>query len=411
MRSKWLPRRIGDFCAEVQRRPGGADLPVLSLTKDRGLVLQTEKFKKRIASTDVSRYKKVELGEFVYDPMLLWSGSVARQMRVEEGVVSPAYYVFSADSTVDSNYLEFVLRHPKMFHIYGSISQGTNIRRKKAAISDFFDLELLLPSLSEQVRIASMLSAMDEAMAKSKAVAGNARNVLWAMMEILFTMGDPRSKRSLRKSYIGEVPFEWKVVELNDCIEPDRPICYGILKPGKDFIGGIPVVKVRNIRDGRIDMKGLLHTSPDIDAQYRRSRLRANDLLLTIRGTTGRVAIVPPSLEGANITQDTARISLKEGISVSYLYYCLQAPLLQKQIKDHTRGQAVKGINIQDVRKLLLPLPSFEEQRYIAEVLSSCAAYLDHANATISALQVVRSSLASALLSGEIRIAPDEAPS
>ena len=74
--------------------------------------------------------------------------------------------------------------------------------------------------------------------------------------------------------------------------------------------GGVPVVKVKDIENRSIDIPGLLLTSPTIDREYRRSRLKEGDVLFTIRGTVGRVAIVPAELENANITQDTARIDL-----------------------------------------------------------------------------------------------------
>ena len=104
-------------------------------------------------------------------------------------------------------------------------------------------------------------------------------------------------------------------VPLDDLIDDDRPITYGILKPGTGFAGGIPVVKVKDMRDGIIDESDLLLTSPDIDQAYQRSKLRAGDLLISIRGSIGRMAEVPDSLQDANITQDTARLSVKPAYS------------------------------------------------------------------------------------------------
>src|SRR5437870_5197303 len=85
-----------------------------------------------------------------------------------------------------------------------------------------------------------------------------------------------------------------------------------ILMPGRGFRGGVPVIKVKDIRDGKVDTSDLLLTDPKIDEAYFRSRVRPGDLLFTIRGTVGRTALVPPTLEAANITQDTARIALSD---------------------------------------------------------------------------------------------------
>ena len=113
---------------------------------------------------------------------------------------------------------------------------------------------------------------------------------------------------------------------LNDFVSDDAPICYGILKPGMHIENGVPVVKVKNIFSGLIHDKALLKTSAKIHQQYKRAELKSGDVLLTIRGTAGRVAIVPKELDGANITQDTARIRVSTKDCPLYLFYVLQAP-------------------------------------------------------------------------------------
>lgn len=154
-----------------------------------------------------------------------------------------------------------------------------------------------------------------------------------------------------------------QTVALNTLVVADAPIIYGILMPGVHVDGGVPVVKVRNMDNGRIDVDGLIRTSPKIDTMYRRSRLRAGDILLSIRGTTGLIALVPPHLDGGNITQDSARIRIDDQSIREYLVHALASPFVQRQIGLHTIGQAVKGINIASVRKLQIPLPENAKRR------------------------------------------------
>ena len=110
-----------------------------------------------------------------------------------------------------------------------------------------------------------------------------------------------------------------KTTVLDSFVDPRAPICYGILKPGEHVSEGIPVIKVKNIIGGRVLEDDLLKTSLQIHNQYKRAEVNQGDLLLTIRGTTGRVAIVPPSLAGANITQDTARIRVSSDDDPMYV--------------------------------------------------------------------------------------------
>ena len=113
-----------------------------------------------------------------------------------------------------------------------------------------------------------------------------------------------------KQSAVGLIPADWEIEQLGGCIRSDAPICYGILMPGEHISGGVLVVKVRDIIGGKIDESNLLRTSPLIDEAYKRSRLLPGDVLLSIRGSTGRVALTSEALKGANITQDTARIRL-----------------------------------------------------------------------------------------------------
>lgn len=163
---------------------------------------------------------------------------------------------------------------------------------------------------------------------------------------------------------------DWREVHLEDIVDQDSPICYGIILPGDHVDDGVPVVKVKDIAQGGVRTTGLLQTSPDIDAKYKRSRLTGGDILLSIRGTVGRLGVVPNELTGANITQDTARIRISCSETRAYVYQALQSNELQVQIRDHVVGQAVKGINIRDVKQLKLLLPSERyAQKYIAELL------------------------------------------
>lgn len=143
---------------------------------------------------------------------------------------------------------------------------------------------------------------------------------------------------------------------LNDLVEDDRPITYGILKPGTGYPGGVPVVKVKDMRDGVIDQTKLLLTTPELDNRYRRSRLRAGDLLISIRGSVGRMAEVPKNLENANITQDTARLTIKPEYNKIYIRGVLESEPLQRDMERNIRGVAVKGINIGYLRLLGIPM-------------------------------------------------------
>ncbi len=203
----------------------------------------------------------------------------------------------------------------------------------------------------------------------------------------------------------GVIPVDWRIENLDECVRNDAPICYGILMPGKFHDGGVPVIKVKDIMGGRVDESDILLTHPTIDNAYKRSRLRSGDLLITIRGTTGRVAITPKSLDGANITQDTARVRLNGNHSSEFLYFALQARAAQDQIALYTIGQAVKGINIRDVKDVVVPIPpTLAEQEAIAEALGDADALIESLEQLVAKKRHLKQAAMQQLLTGRKRL-------
>ncbi|MEZ6142557.1 MAG: restriction endonuclease subunit S [Zavarzinella sp.] len=205
------------------------------------------------------------------------------------------------------------------------------------------------------------------------------------------------------ESFAG-TPSDWDICSLDSLVESDSPICYGILMPGEDQPNGVPVVKVKNFDNGKIDISSLLRTTPEIDKEFRRSRLRCGDVLLSIRGSVGQVAIACEELEEANITQDTARIRLNGECDHRFVFFALQCGLLQRQIDLNTIGQAVKGINIGEVRRLALPFPPLPEQREIAAILSTWDRAIELNEKLIAAKQRRKHALMQQLLTGKVRL-------
>ncbi len=167
------------------------------------------------------------------------------------------------------------------------------------------------------------------------------------------------------------LPSTWALITLRDICEPGRPITYGILKPGPELKQGVPYVRVADFPGNRLNLESIRNTSAEIDAQFKRSRLLAGDFLLSIRGTVGRIVETPDELEGANITQDTARLTIGSRVVRRYVHLALLAEATQARMQSAVRGVAVKGINIGDVRALQVPLPPFDEQLEIARVVDS----------------------------------------
>ena len=199
-------------------------------------------------------------------------------------------------------------------------------------------------------------------------------------------------------SNLPQLPEGWCWASLEALTSAVRPICYGILMPKDHIPDGIPYVKVRDMRSGRLLLSSLQRTTHEIAAKFPRSVLHAGDLLLSIRGTYGRVVVVPPDLEGGNITQDSARLDCLPGVNSRYLKYLLLAPSVQKYFKRVARGVAVKGVNISDVRITPIALPPLSEQAAIADFVEDNLSLSESSLATALAASLRAKGLRRAIL-------------
>ncbi|PZR34420.1 restriction endonuclease subunit S [Caulobacter segnis] len=250
---------------------------------------------------------------------------------------------------VTAGYLYWWLKANRRF-LEGLGNGATFKEVSKAVVSR---VQIPLPPLDEQRRIAAILDQADALRRKRRDHASRIAALVSAKFQAMF--GDPIGTKLLHPA-----------VELASLIDPSRPITYGILKPGPDLPNGVPYVRVVDIKDGRVLTDQLRCTSPEIAHQYRRSTLRTGDVLMSIRGHVGRMALVPPEAAGANITQDTARLAIV-GANPIFVRALMEHPLSKRWMAERTRGIAVQGINLGDLKKFPVLVPPKREQDNFAE--------------------------------------------
>jgi len=169
-------------------------------------------------------------------------------------------------------------------------------------------------------------------------------------------------------------------VPLLDVVDPDRGISYGVVLTGLDFENGIPTLRAGDLKRFRVALDSVKRIDPNIEAKYKRTRLRGNEVLLRIRGGLGEVAVCPKEMIGGNVSREIAVIPVTDRLDVYYLMYALATPSSQNFMKSKTRGTSYMGINLRDVRKLPVPIPPAEEQYRVV-------AYLDGLRANIERLK------------------------
>ena len=187
---------------------------------------------------------------------------------------------------------------------------------------------------------------------------------------------------------------KWKIMPLKDIVHVDCPISYGIVQPGDDLEDGISIVRpVDMTSDLYIGKDGLKKTSKAISESYRRTILRGDEILLCVRGTTGLVNLAKSELAGCNVTRGITPLYFKDNINPRYVYCVLTSPKAQQYIADHTHGSTLKGINMEDVRNLPIPIPSLEVQNQCESILIQADKSKFELRKAISAIDEVIKSL------------------
>ena len=213
-------------------------------------------------------------------------------------------------------------------------------------------------------------------------------------------------------SDLGDLPDGWVWASGAEVVEPECEIVYGIVQPGAKLEEGVPYVRGTDVQNGVILVDQLLKTSPDIAGRHSRSSLRAGDVLLGIIRAT-KVAIVPDVLNGANITQGTARFRPSTVIRTKYLAIALEAPATQAWLHERYRGIDMPGLNLADVRRVPIPLPPLEEQdeiiRSVGKLLSVKDVALRAYSSACEHLNRLTSTLFDRALAGEL-IAQEPSP-
>ncbi|MCY1019690.1 restriction endonuclease subunit S [Pyxidicoccus sp. MSG2] len=162
---------------------------------------------------------------------------------------------------------------------------------------------------------------------------------------------------------------EWLELSLEQAC--GKPIVYGIVQAGPNCPGGVPYIRSTDVGQP-LDAASLLRTTPEIAEKYRRSTVSAGDIVFSLRGNIGEMSIVPAELEGANLTQGTARISSSSVVLGEFLFYALQTEAVQRSLYSVAKGSALQEVTLNDLRLISVLIPQSRIlQRYIAEALGN----------------------------------------
>ena len=181
--------------------------------------------------------------------------------------------------------------------------------------------------------------------------------------------------------WLGQVPENLEVTALKRVVNPERKITYGIVQAGPHVPDGIPYIRPADMTDehGIENADDVMRTSPEIASGYSRSTIRTGDVVCSIGPSFGKAMITPEWLDGANLTQGTARIAVQQQHDARFVFWTLRSPFSIAQWESSVGGATFRALNLAPLAETTIVIPALVEQKCIA-------AFLDQETAKIDAL-------------------------
>jgi len=145
--------------------------------------------------------------------------------------------------------------------------------------------------------------------------------------------------------------------------------------------------------------------SKQLEEKFKKTRLEGGEILMALVGATiGQLTIAPQTCRGYNVSRALAVIRLKADYIPEFYAYFLKSNLIQKKIKIMTSGSAQPVINLEEISKFKLPIPSKHEQQKIVNDLLNIESKINETLDYKSKLENLKKGLMQKLLTGQIRV-------
>ena len=367
--------------------------PLYSLTIEDGITPKTERYERSHLVKKEDSYKIVRPNDYAYNPMNLRFGAVARHKGNMPVAVSGYYDIFTTVHESDLPFMDSFLTCGPMITYYNRVSTGSLVEKQRVHFSQFLEFVLPLPSINERAKIAAILTTQNKIIElKEKRLAQKQRQKKYLMQQLL-----TGKKRLL------EFSEEWKIKPLKKLTEKQKKkndgfqyrlvlsnsAQHGLVSQDQEF--DKEIANEERIDGYYIVIPGAFVYNPRISVTAPCGPINVNE--------TGETGIMSPLYTVFTISSPQ--------ISQDFLKYYFQSSCWYKYVKGVANyGARHDRISISDgdFFDMPIPLPTKEEQNYIAKVLSAADREIELLQQDIEQEKQKKKALMQLLLTGIVRV-------
>lgn len=386
---------------------GYVDEAMLSVYRDRGVVLKDEELNPNKTAEDRSIYQLVEPGWLVVNRMKAWQGAVG--VSDLRGIVSGHYICFLPTHNEVDRYLHYLLRSPRVTAHLLSISRGVRPGQIEIDNDELAGMTLALPDTAEQRRIADFL---DDRVARiDRIIASRGRQIALAQTAFFRASYDTvrgaggAATRPSGSGWLGDIPTSWPMLPVTAEFQVDLGKMLDEKRQTGDF--STPYLRNSNVQWDFVDLEDL--KSMDIAPEERsRYTVQPGDLLICEGGQPGRAAVWPGGTEPLGYQKAIHRARSRGRSRSGWLLECLRSAAFLNVFAVENGQTTIGHLTNEQLRAMKFPFPEACVQdaalAELGDVRESTRVMVEGLTRSIGLLTEYKQSLITAAVTGELDV-------
>jgi type I restriction enzyme S subunit len=349
-------------------------VPMIRATNvKRGRISEEGLIRIKRSAIPESRNPYLKTGDVVVVRSGAYTGDVAMITEKWAGSVAGYDLVVSPGKCVDSAFCAYaLLSSPVQRHFKGLSNRAAQAHLNRQQLQT---TPIPLPPLPEQKKIAHILSMVQRAIEAQERLIQTTTELKKALMHKLFTEGLRNEPQ--KQTEIDLVPESWEVVELGTLFakQPQN----GIYKHRRDYGSGTQILRIDDFSNDGDVVTGARNLVTLVRSEIETYGLEPGDIVINRVNSLshlGKTALIGEIADEMVFESNMMRFSVDESqVLKEYVFKFLNSPLTKKQIIGTAkRAVAQSSINQGDVRSIIVPKPSLEEQSEIVAALDATEA-------------------------------------